>query len=180
MTKWGVVRRGYSLVSNSPMVRSSNSHLMNSALSFEQFSAHHFIIWWVWRKEQERTWRKGGRAQEEAISVIFWNHADANEIKAKYGGSTSEGHHFEVQRSALRGSSYLARVRGQWAKRHQRLQKAAKLLYITIGGRVCANDSRGLWKISQQQLWNLWIVSGHSSITNWKKCYDNICELQII
>ena len=79
--------------------------------------------------------------------------------RKKYGVSTSEGHHLEVQRSALQGSSYLARVRRPWAKRHQRLQKAAKLLYITTGARVCANDSGRLWKIGQQQFWNLWIVS---------------------
>ena len=100
----------------------------------------------------------GGRAQE-AISVIFWNHADADEKGTKYGGSTSESHHLEVQRSALQGSSYIARVMWPWEIRHQRLQKAAKLLYITTGGRVCANDSRRLWKLGQQQFWNLWIAS---------------------
>ena len=95
MTERGVVWCGYSLVSNTPMLRSSNSLLMDSAPRFEQFSTHHFIIWWVWRKKKREHEENGGRPQE-AISVIFWNHADANEIRAKYGGSTSEGHHLEA------------------------------------------------------------------------------------
>ena len=43
-------------------------------------------------------------------SQYFLNHADADEKKNEIRCSTSEGHHLEVQRSALRGSSYLARV----------------------------------------------------------------------
>ena len=44
-------------------------------------------------------------------SQYFLNNADTMKKKrAKYGGSTSEGHHLEFQRSALRGSSHLARV----------------------------------------------------------------------
>ena len=45
ITERGVVWCGYSLVSNTPMLRSSNSLLMDSAPRFEQFSTHHFIIW---------------------------------------------------------------------------------------------------------------------------------------